>query len=235
MSLTFLSHDQLNTYEGISKSFRLAAWSKWHSSLSLGAVVSLFFWVSLVSFAAITLCVASQQAFTVVVYFVMDLVRKLLVTPSYFMHAHTMVWTIGVLGFNSRQGLGIFLFITASRPALLPTQPAILLPLKFCRHDTLCCFSRSNTKCKCIFRFRLSPETFGYNFVYLFIMQWPKMKKHSWYMTFVYRLNAAIRKYDDVVDTLLRLAFILHRVIRKVFMAVHGGSLKGLGLTVAAV
>jgi hypothetical protein len=28
-------------------------------------------------------------------------------------------------GFESRQGLGIFLFITASRPALGPTQPPI--------------------------------------------------------------------------------------------------------------
>jgi hypothetical protein len=34
-------------------------------------------------------------------------------------------WTIGVLGFDSRQGLGIFLFITASRPALGPTQTPI--------------------------------------------------------------------------------------------------------------
>jgi hypothetical protein len=33
-----------------------------------------------VSFATITLCVASQRVF-VVVYFVIDLVRKLLVTP----------------------------------------------------------------------------------------------------------------------------------------------------------
>jgi hypothetical protein len=36
-------------------------------------------------------------------------------------------WTIGVLGFDSRQGLGIFLFDTASRPALGPTQPPIQL------------------------------------------------------------------------------------------------------------
>jgi hypothetical protein len=34
-------------------------------------------------------------------------------------------WTIGVLGFDSRQGLGIFLFTTASRTALGPTQPPI--------------------------------------------------------------------------------------------------------------
>jgi hypothetical protein len=35
------------------------------------------------------------------------------------------VWTIGVLGFDSWQGLGIFLFTTASRTALGPTQPLI--------------------------------------------------------------------------------------------------------------
>jgi hypothetical protein len=36
-----------------------------------------------------------------------------------------MSWTIGVLGFDSRRGLGVFLFTTASRTALGPTQPAI--------------------------------------------------------------------------------------------------------------
>jgi hypothetical protein len=41
-------------------------------------------WVSLVSFAAITLCVASKQVFIdAVVYFVIDSVRKLLDIPSY--------------------------------------------------------------------------------------------------------------------------------------------------------
>jgi hypothetical protein len=39
--------------------------------------------VSLVSFATITLCVAPQQVFIVVVYFVIDLVRERLNTPSY--------------------------------------------------------------------------------------------------------------------------------------------------------
>jgi hypothetical protein len=34
-------------------------------------------------------------------------------------------WTFGVLGFDSRWGLGIFPFITASRTALRPTQPPI--------------------------------------------------------------------------------------------------------------
>jgi len=34
-----------------------------------------------------------------------------------------MGWTIGALGFNSRQGVGIFVSTTASRTALGPTQP----------------------------------------------------------------------------------------------------------------
>jgi len=36
-----------------------------------------------------------------------------------------MGWTIGVLGFDSWQGLGIFPFTTASRMVLGPTQPPI--------------------------------------------------------------------------------------------------------------
>jgi hypothetical protein len=39
-----------------------------------------------VSFAAITPCVASQQVFVVVVYFVIDSVRKLLDTLSYLLN-----------------------------------------------------------------------------------------------------------------------------------------------------
>jgi hypothetical protein len=43
-----------------------------------------------VSFAAITLCVASQRVFIiVVVYFFNDSVRKLLVTPSYLTRVAT--------------------------------------------------------------------------------------------------------------------------------------------------
>jgi hypothetical protein len=62
--------------------------SRWYSFVPLDAVVSLFCDI-LVSFAAITLCVASQRVFVVVVvvvvvvYFVINSVRKLLYTPSY--------------------------------------------------------------------------------------------------------------------------------------------------------
>jgi hypothetical protein len=34
-------------------------------------------------------------------------------------------WTVGVLGFDSRRGVGIFLFTTVSRMALGATQPSI--------------------------------------------------------------------------------------------------------------
>jgi hypothetical protein len=49
-------------------------------------------WVSLVSFTAIILCVASQRVFIVVVYFVIDSVRKLLDTPSYCPHG--VIWLV---------------------------------------------------------------------------------------------------------------------------------------------
>jgi hypothetical protein len=37
---------------------------------------------------------------------------------------------------------------------------------EFFLHSPLCCFSMSNTKGKNIFRYRLSPETFGYALVH---------------------------------------------------------------------
>jgi hypothetical protein len=43
-------------------------------------------------------------------------------TQQIYLFRHTLCWatgwTIGVLGFDSRRGLGIFLFTTASRPAV---------------------------------------------------------------------------------------------------------------------
>jgi hypothetical protein len=67
-------------YEGVSKSFRT-------DRLPRELQIAQLSWVSLVSFAVITLCVASQQVFVVavvvVVYLVIDSVRKFLDTPSY--------------------------------------------------------------------------------------------------------------------------------------------------------
>jgi hypothetical protein len=74
-------------YEGVSKSFRTGHLERELQTVQLSATSCsciAILWVSLVSFAAITLCVASQLVFIVVsVYLVIDSVRKLLVTPSY--------------------------------------------------------------------------------------------------------------------------------------------------------
>jgi hypothetical protein len=54
-----------------------------------------------VSFAARTLCVASPQVFIVVsLYFVIGLVRKLLVTPSYFLVYRSMNTYGGIFNFG---------------------------------------------------------------------------------------------------------------------------------------
>jgi hypothetical protein len=73
-------------HERVSKSFRTGRLERELQMVQLSATrcsCIAILWVSLMSFAAITLCVASQQVFIVVVYFVIDLTRKLLDTPSY--------------------------------------------------------------------------------------------------------------------------------------------------------
>jgi hypothetical protein len=72
-------------YEGVSKNFRTTRLERELQMVQLSAIrcsCIAILWVSLVSFASINLCVASQQVF-IVVYFVIDSVRKLLDTPSY--------------------------------------------------------------------------------------------------------------------------------------------------------
>jgi hypothetical protein len=71
-------------YTGVSKSFRTISLEQGLQMVQLSATrcsCTAILWVSLVSFAAITLRVASQQVF--IVYFIIDLVRKLLDTSSY--------------------------------------------------------------------------------------------------------------------------------------------------------
>jgi hypothetical protein len=78
-------HWLLTKYEVISKSFRTGSLERELQMVQLSATRCSFIailWVSLVSFAAIILRVASERMF-VVVYFVIDSVRKLLNTPSY--------------------------------------------------------------------------------------------------------------------------------------------------------
>jgi hypothetical protein len=69
-------------YEGVSKSFRTG---RLEPNAANGTALCHYMQLCrLVSFAAISLYVASQQVFIVVsVYFVVDSVRKLLDTPSY--------------------------------------------------------------------------------------------------------------------------------------------------------
>jgi hypothetical protein len=73
-------------YEGVSKSFRTGRLERELQMVQLSATRFSCFaimWISLMSFAATTLYVASQRVFIVVsVYFVIDLVWKLLDTPS---------------------------------------------------------------------------------------------------------------------------------------------------------
>jgi hypothetical protein len=85
-------------YDSVSKSFRTGH-MEWELQVvqlcdtKCSCIVAIL-WVSLMSFAAITLCVASQRVFFVVVaYFVIDSVRKLLDTPSYyFLPKHVPVY-----------------------------------------------------------------------------------------------------------------------------------------------
>jgi hypothetical protein len=75
-------------YEGVSKSVWTGLLERELQMVQLSATrcsCIAILWDSLVSFAAITLCVSSQRVciIIVVVYFVIDSVRKLLDTPSY--------------------------------------------------------------------------------------------------------------------------------------------------------
>jgi hypothetical protein len=73
-------------YEGVSKSYRTGRLERELQMVQLSGTkcscISIL-WVSIVNFAAITLCVASQRVFIILVYFVIGSVRKLLDTASY--------------------------------------------------------------------------------------------------------------------------------------------------------
>jgi hypothetical protein len=76
------------TYKGVSKSSRTGRLERELQMVQLSATRCSYIailWVSLVSFATITLCIGSRQVFVVVVvvvHFVIDSVRKILNTPS---------------------------------------------------------------------------------------------------------------------------------------------------------
>jgi hypothetical protein len=110
-----LKHDILKVsefqhqYEGVPKSFRTGYLERELQMLQFSAtrcICIAILWVSLVSFAAMTLWVASQQVFIVVsVYFVIDSVRKLLDTPSYnwfkLLGFHNLLVTSSILIHNT--------------------------------------------------------------------------------------------------------------------------------------
>jgi hypothetical protein len=73
-----------DNYETVSRSFRTGRLERELQMVQLSATMCsciATLWVSLVSFASITLCVASQRVF-ISVYSAIDSVRKLLDTPS---------------------------------------------------------------------------------------------------------------------------------------------------------
>jgi hypothetical protein len=77
--------NNVDNYEGVWKSSRTGRMERELQMIQLsapGCSCIGILWASLVSFAAITLCVASQRVF-IVVYFVLDSVRKRLDTLSY--------------------------------------------------------------------------------------------------------------------------------------------------------
>jgi len=80
-----LTYSRSAPYEGVSKSFRIGLLERELQMLQLYATRCRCFailWASLVSLAAIILCIASQRLFIVAVYFVIDSVRKVLDIPS---------------------------------------------------------------------------------------------------------------------------------------------------------
>jgi hypothetical protein len=90
ISISFMANVWEHTtpiYEGVSRRFRTGCMERELQMVRLSATrcsCIVIVWISLVSFGAITPCVASQRVCIVVsVYFVIDSVRKLLDTPSY--------------------------------------------------------------------------------------------------------------------------------------------------------
>jgi hypothetical protein len=87
-------------YEGVSKSFRTGRLERELQMVQLSATgcsCVAILWVSLVSFAAITLCVASQLVFAV--YFVIDSVRELFHTSSERTSTPASAWTFSSVSF----------------------------------------------------------------------------------------------------------------------------------------
>jgi hypothetical protein len=75
-------------YEGVSKSFRTGSLERELQMVQLSATwcsCIAILWVRLVSFVAITLCVASQRVFVVVVYFVVTQSGNFWIKPRVYL------------------------------------------------------------------------------------------------------------------------------------------------------
>jgi hypothetical protein len=83
-------------YEGVSKSFQTGRLEQELQMVQLSATRCSYIailWASLVSFAAITLCVISQWVFIVAsIYFVTDSVQERLDTPLYIQNWVTLFY-----------------------------------------------------------------------------------------------------------------------------------------------
>jgi hypothetical protein len=101
-------------YEGVSKSFRTGRLEGELQMVQLSATrcnCIAILWVSLVSFAAITLYVASQLVFIVVsVYFVIDSVRKLL--DASLVYFRWFVFYFIILYFIFAEDVNVNIFVT---------------------------------------------------------------------------------------------------------------------------
>jgi hypothetical protein len=122
-------------YDGVSKSFRTGPpVARTANGISLSATRYCCFailWVSLVSLAAIILCVASQRVFIVVVYFVIDSVRQLLDTPSYTTVPCDHTWELHASPVQSVSVLGYPDYVTPSRYYInVYLQWSLSLPLR---------------------------------------------------------------------------------------------------------
>jgi hypothetical protein len=58
--------------------------------------------------------------------------------------------------------------------------------VSFCPRDPLCCFSAS--VCCCLFRYRLSPETFGYTLVYYTVIHYAEARVYPYLWSHGYAL-----------------------------------------------
>jgi len=114
-------------YEGVSKSFRTGRLERELQTVQLSAMkynCIAILWVSLVSFTAIILFVASQRVFVFVVCFVIDSVRKLLDAPWHISEFASRV---------KKKSFRILVWIAVYPAVIRPGNSWNKIPLLLCR------------------------------------------------------------------------------------------------------